>query len=69
MKQEALNLLPVYKVEHNCILSYQGDVTIAYRATLPELFTLSDREYEAYHQAWRSGLCRSSLFFISRTGF
>jgi conjugation system TraG family ATPase len=51
MKQEALNLLPVYKVEHNCILSYQGDVTIAYRATLPELFTLSDREYEAYHQA------------------
>ncbi|WP_316818419.1 TraG family conjugative transposon ATPase [Pedobacter nyackensis] len=52
MKQEAVNLLPVYKVEHGCILSYQGDVTIAYRAVLPELFTLSDREYEAYHQAW-----------------
>lgn len=52
MKQEALNLLPVYKVEHGCILSYQGDVTLAYRAVLPELFTLSDREYEAYHQTW-----------------
>lgn len=52
MKQEALNLLPVYKVEHGCILSLQGDVTLAYRVTLPELFTLSDREYEAYHQAW-----------------
>lgn len=52
MKQEALNLLPVYKVEHGCILSYQGDVTLVYRAVLPELFTLSDKEYEAYHQTW-----------------
>lgn len=52
MIQEALNLLPVYKVEQDCILSYSGDVTLAYRAILPELFTLSDREYEAYHQAW-----------------
>jgi conjugation system TraG family ATPase len=37
-------------VEHDCILSKQGDVTIAYEVTLPELFTLSDQEYEAFHQ-------------------
>jgi conjugation system TraG family ATPase len=49
---EAQNILPIYKVEHNCILSVQGDITIAYKAMLPEIFTLSDRDYEAYHQAW-----------------
>ncbi|WP_114782333.1 TraG family conjugative transposon ATPase [Botryobacter ruber] len=45
------NLLPVYKVEHGCILSRQGDITLAYEAMLPEIFTLSDTEYEALHQA------------------
>ncbi|HRJ29773.1 MAG TPA: TraG family conjugative transposon ATPase [Cyclobacteriaceae bacterium] len=43
-------VFPVYKVESDCILSKQGDVTIAYEATLPEIFTLSDQEYEAFHQ-------------------
>lgn len=43
-------ILPLYKVEHRAIISAQGDITIAYEATLPEIFTLSDRDYEAYHQ-------------------
>lgn len=43
-------IFPVYKVEQDCILSKQGDVTLAYEATLPEIFTLSDQEYEAFHQ-------------------
>src|SRR5690606_26283367 len=29
-----------------------GDATLAYKVELPELFTLSDQEYEAFHQAW-----------------
>ncbi|HPM29954.1 MAG TPA: TraG family conjugative transposon ATPase [Chryseolinea sp.] len=41
---------PVYKVEHDCILSKQGDVSLAFEAALPELFTLSDQDYEAFHQ-------------------
>ncbi len=45
-----LKTFPVYKVEHNCILSKQGDVSLAFEATLPELFTLSDQDYEAFHQ-------------------
>jgi conjugation system TraG family ATPase len=49
---EAKKILPIYKVENNCILSAQGDITIAYEVTLPEIFTLSDRDYEAYHQTW-----------------
>jgi len=44
------NVFPIYKVEQDCILSKFGDVTIAYKASLPEIFTLSDQEYEAFHQ-------------------
>src|SRR5258708_26540532 len=43
-------VFPLYKVEHDCILSKLGDVTLAYEATLPEIFSLSDQEYEALHQ-------------------
>src|SRR5215210_3546328 len=46
------DLLPLFAVEHNCILSKQGDITIGFKAELPELFTLSDKDYEAFHQAW-----------------
>lgn len=46
------DILPIMDVEHDCIVSRQGDVTIVYKAELPELFTLSDQEYEAFHQAW-----------------
>jgi conjugation system TraG family ATPase len=44
-------IFPIYKVEQDCILSKEGDVTIAYQAILPEIFTLSDQEYEALHHA------------------
>ena len=51
MQKKLRDILPILGVEHDCILSKQGDVTIAYELTLPELFTLSDQEYEAFHQA------------------
>jgi hypothetical protein len=46
------DLLPFVKVENGTILSAQGDITNADEVILPEIFTLSDRDYEAYHQAW-----------------
>jgi conjugation system TraG family ATPase len=46
------DILPVYKVENDCILSRQGDITIAYKLELPDIFTLSGQEYEALHHAW-----------------
>ncbi|MXN91161.1 TraG family conjugative transposon ATPase [Flavobacterium sp. Sd200] len=46
------DILPIMDVQHDCILSKMGDVTIAFKAELPEIFTLSDQEYEAFHQAW-----------------
>lgn len=45
-------LLPLTKVENGAILSAHGNITIGYKVILPEIFTLSDRDYEAYHQAW-----------------
>lgn len=45
-------ILPLSKVEHQAIISAQGDITIAYEAALPEIFSLADRDYEAYHQAY-----------------
>lgn len=51
MQKELKDIFPLFGVEHDSILSKQGDVTIAYEVTLPELFTMSDQEYEALHQA------------------
>jgi conjugation system TraG family ATPase len=54
MKMEKMidDILPIMDVEHDCILSKQGDVTVVFKAELPEIFTLSDQEYEAFHQTW-----------------
>jgi conjugation system TraG family ATPase len=46
------DVLPIMDVQHDCILSKQGDVTVVFKAELPEIFTLSDQEYEAFHQCW-----------------
>jgi conjugation system TraG family ATPase len=45
-------MLPIMEVAHGAILSKQGDITLVYKVSLPELFTLSDKEYESLHQAW-----------------
>lgn len=62
---EIEKILPLTKVENAAILSANGDITIGYVVTLPEIFTLSDRDYEAYHQAWVKAiriLPQSSIF-------
>ena len=43
---------PLLSVEHDCIVSKDADITIAYRVDLPELFTVTSPEYEAIHSAW-----------------
>jgi conjugation system TraG family ATPase len=52
MEKQLKDILPIMGIEHDCILSKQGDVTAVFKATLPELFTLSDEDYETLHQAW-----------------
>jgi conjugation system TraG family ATPase len=50
--KELIDIVPLYGVEHDAILSKQGDVTVAFKVELPEIFTLSDQEYEAFHHGW-----------------
>lgn len=45
-------MLPIWKVENDCILSKKGDVTLVFKLTLPEIFTLSGAEYDALHHVW-----------------
>ena len=45
-------ILPLYGVEHDAILSKTGDVTLVFKVELPELFTLSNEDYEAFHHSW-----------------
>lgn len=52
MERSFEDISPILGIENDYILSRQGDVTIAYKAILPELFTLGDREYETFHQTW-----------------
>ncbi|MDP4201133.1 MAG: TraG family conjugative transposon ATPase [Bacteroidota bacterium] len=43
---------PLLSVEHDCIVSKNADITVAFRVELPELFTVTSTEYEAIHSAW-----------------
>ncbi|MBN8788967.1 MAG: TraG family conjugative transposon ATPase [Terrimonas sp.] len=52
MEKLLSDMLPIMGIEHDCILSKQGDVTVVYKVELPEIFTLSNDEYEAFHQTW-----------------
>ena len=43
---------PLLAVEHDCIISKDADITVAYKVELPELFTVTSTEYEAIHSSW-----------------
>ena len=47
---------PLLSVEHDCIISKDADITVAYRVDLPELFTVTGTEYEAIHSAWTKAI-------------
>lgn len=47
---------PLLAVEHDCIISKDADITVAYRVELPELFTVTSAEYEAIHAAWAKAI-------------
>lgn len=47
---------PLLSVEHDCIISKDADITVAYRVDLPELFTVTGTEYEAIHSSWTKAI-------------
>jgi len=53
---EIEKILPVWKVEHDAMISMNGDMTITYQVRLPEIGTQSEKEFEASHQAFVKAL-------------
>ncbi|TAJ47435.1 MAG: TraG family conjugative transposon ATPase [Chitinophagaceae bacterium] len=54
--QEIHYIMPIYSTEHDVILSKMGDITIGFALDLPEIFTLSTRDYEMIHQTWTKAI-------------
>lgn len=52
MKKVLNEIFPIMDVEHDCILSKQGDITIVFKVRLPEIFTGSAEDHEAWHQGF-----------------
>lgn len=52
MEKRLDEILPIMGIDNDCIISKQGDITIVYKAQLPEVFTLSNEDFEGVHQAW-----------------
>jgi conjugation system TraG family ATPase len=43
---------PIYKIEHGAIISKFADITYAFAVELPEIFTLTEAEYNNVHSSW-----------------
>lgn len=53
LKAETLERkFPLLAVENGCIVSKDADLTVAFEVTLPELYTVTGKEYEAIHLSW-----------------
>ena len=52
MEKRLEDIYPILEISEDCLLSRRGDMTLCFELQLPELFTLSDQEYEAFHQTW-----------------
>ena len=50
MEKSLKNYMPIATVEHDCIVSKNGDITSLFRAVYPECLTRSNNEYEALNQ-------------------
>ena len=57
---------PILAVEHDCIISKDADITVAYKVELPELFTVTRNEFEAIHLAYSHQSSMLSCAIISR---
>lgn len=52
MEKQLKDIFPILAVEHDCMVSKQGDITLVFELSLPEIFTLSDEDCELLHQSW-----------------
>ncbi|GAB3023973.1 TraG family conjugative transposon ATPase [Niabella terrae] len=50
MNKQLKDIFPILDIEHDMMLSNRGDISIVFKAELPEIFTLSEVDYENFHQ-------------------
>lgn len=48
--------LPLLAVENDCIISKNADITVVFRVDLPELFTVTAKEYETMLFVWSKAI-------------
>lgn len=56
MERRLEEVFPIKDIEHDCILSKNGDITVGYEVELPEIFSRSNEEYETAHLTWVKAL-------------
>ena len=50
------SVFPLLGIEDDCIISKQGDITVAFKAHLPDVFSVGADEYEIIHSYWLKAL-------------
>lgn len=43
---------PIMSVENSCLISKEADITVAFKVSMPEIFTLSSEDYEEMNNLW-----------------
>src|SRR5690606_4514517 len=49
-------IFPIWKIEDHVVISKSGDLTVIFKLELPEVFTLSEKEFDALHREWIKAL-------------
>ena len=43
---------PIVSIENNIVFANNGNVVLCYKGTLPEIYSLSEKDFEDMHTAW-----------------
>ena len=67
LKAETLERrFPLLSVENGCIVSKDADLTVAFEVELPELYTVTEDEYETMHSSWIKAMKHTGLKVMVR---
>ena len=56
MQARLEEIFPIMEIDEDCIMSKMGEISIVFKTELPEIFSLSQQDYEILHQCWLRAL-------------
>src|SRR5690606_2122716 len=56
MQARLEQIFPIMEIDGDCIMSKMGEISIVFKTELPEIFSLSQQDYEILHQCWLRAL-------------